>query len=256
MSTAEVRTPPRTEAEIVADVVAVLLRQGVVPGTAQSLAAACRAAAVSVPLVQARFDRLGRNGYAYERPTDGPQLRIVRDGVTVDMPAPSVDVADLERRLAEKDRRWAAAEERITSLLGDVDRLEAELARTKIPRTAAATAVRKSARGNEREAADGTTERRCTRCERWKPADPKHFYVKRPETGALTSMCHDCRRAYQRERYLSVAKTEALNEARLEFVVGAGDDVVGLACSACRRPIEAGEKVAGESELHHSVCPG
>lgn len=106
-------------------------------------------------------------------------------------------------------------------------------------------------RNNMRER-DGIMERRCCRCEKWKPATPEHFYVKRPETGALASMCVVCRPIYQRTRYLSVKAHDALGEAGLRFEVVDGDPE--LTCKACGHPIAPGQEAEVEGISYHRVC--
>lgn len=75
------------------------------------------------------------------------------------------------------------------------------------------------------------------------------------EGGRRKSMCIECMKRYQRDRYLSVKKQRAMNAARLQFVVCEGDEVEGLACMDCLRPLEVGQEVHGTTSLHHVSCP-
>jgi hypothetical protein len=73
------------------------------------------------------------------------------------------------------------------------------------------------------------------------------FGVKNAKTGQRWSWCDDCRRQYQRDRYVNVkAKTIAVE--LLE-----GDKCVGHDCPDCGLPFEIGDKVQGEN-LRHERC--
>lgn len=268
MANAEVRTPLRSESEVVADVVAQLLRIGAIPYTAKALAAACRAAAVPAALVRERYERMGRNGYSYEAPVGTHDLRLVA-------PADEVSAAKVEALEAEVTMlrssitaaRITAAEAERDEALAETERLRLALERmngakrppARTPEQATtqqkATATRKARAGNEK-LVDGVVMRRCSRDGgHWLPADPDHFYVKNPDTGALSSMCHEHRREYQRARYFTVSKQAALNTIGVELLIGADDDVHGLTCTECKRPLVIGDRVAGHSSLHHVECP-
>lgn len=69
------------------------------------------------------------------------------------------------------------------------------------------------------------------------------------------TICVDCRRQRQRNRYLSVAMSDALDEVRLEFVIDESDATAQLRCTACERPFRSGEKAVADAELRHVVCP-
>ncbi len=75
------------------------------------------------------------------------------------------------------------------------------------------------------------------------------FHVKDVATGKRASWCDDCRRGYQRERYVSIrAKTMTV-----ELIEG--DRCVGHDCPICGLPFEIGEKVRGENLIHETCAP-
>lgn len=96
------------------------------------------------------------------------------------------------------------------------------------------------------------TTRRCSRCRKVKPRH--EFGVKNARTGTLKSMCAECMKEYQHERYLTVRKAAALQHV-LQFVVGEADQCVGAKCPACQRAIAIGEEVRGTARLEHVECP-
>ena len=75
--------------------------------------------------------------------------------------------------------------------------------------------------------------------------------------------CNACNKKYQRERYLSTAKREALEKAQVTFVVREEDlldtdngdgSIVELACACCGELIRAGDRVQGSTILRHEAC--
>lgn len=96
-------------------------------------------------------------------------------------------------------------------------------------------------------------QRICSRCKETKPVE--EFDIKNRKTGQLKSFCRPCVKEYQADRYLSAAKAEALNTARLEFTVAEGDGVIGLSCLDCGAAVAAGDVVWAKAGLHHRVCP-
>lgn len=74
------------------------------------------------------------------------------------------------------------------------------------------------------------------------------FVVKNAGTGQRASWCDDCRKAYQRERYISV-KAKTMTVQLIE-----GDLCVGRDCPGCGFPFEIGEKVRGENLVHESCA--
>lgn len=95
-------------------------------------------------------------------------------------------------------------------------------------------------------------ELRCSRCKTWKHEDD--FSLRTDRKWLRKSRCKDCMAHIARTRYMSVAKVEALNMARLSFKVGAEDDVIGLTCIDCGQPFRAGEVVHSDGRLHHDRC--
>ena len=92
----------------------------------------------------------------------------------------------------------------------------------------------------------------CTRCKEPKPVE--EFAMRSDRPHRRHTICTPCRAERQSARYLSVAAEQALQEARIAFVVDEVDEVVGLRCSECDAPFRAGEEVAGDVELHHATC--
>lgn len=112
---------------------------------------------------------------------------------------------------------------------------------------------RKPGRGymNRRQGRKGP-ERRCTRCEKWFPADEEHFGFKEKNPPRLRSWCRPCWNDYQRERYLSRAQEELLEAAGVTFVLD--QDQPALACAKCGGPLRAGDEVEGHTTLSHLSC--
>lgn len=107
--------------------------------------------------------------------------------------------------------------------------------------------------GNQRRHAtkehDG--QRRCPRHDdgrgAWLPVSA--FAVKNQATGSRRAWCAECTRAYQRERYVSVADRALIVEL-LE-----GDRCIGHDCPVCGLPFEIGDRVRG-TDLVHDDCAG
>lgn len=92
----------------------------------------------------------------------------------------------------------------------------------------------------------------CTRCKQWKA--PEHFSPRPNRPGLYKSQCKACMAEQHRVRYLGMKKVEALNAVGLTFMVSEEDDVTGLACTDCGKPIEPGQQVAGHTRLWHTAC--
>jgi hypothetical protein len=91
----------------------------------------------------------------------------------------------------------------------------------------------------------------CSRCRELKPVEA--FPIKNKRTGGRRSMCGECFRSYQRNRYLSVEQGERL-KTLLRFVVGEEDHLEGD-CITCQMPIEVGQEVvADDVKLSHASC--
>lgn len=111
-----------------------------------------------------------------------------------------------------------------------------------------AASIRNLTQGNARRHAvkqhDG--QRRCSRHNdgegAWLPV--AKFGVKNQARGTLRSWCSDCTKAYQRERYVSVA-AKTMTVELIE-----GDRCVGHDCPVCGLPFEIGERVRGENLVH------
>ena len=99
----------------------------------------------------------------------------------------------------------------------------------------------------KRVGADGV-ELRCSTCEEWKQEDQFMVLADRPHR--RRSQCYDCRKDYQRKRYLSKKMEAQLAEAGIE--VRLDDDVVGVHCASCDKPIEIGDRI---TSMHvHMDC--
>lgn len=72
--------------------------------------------------------------------------------------------------------------------------------------------------------------------------------------GRLVTQCRTCRRAKARDRYLDVARRDALNRARITFVIVDDDVHLGLACADCGALFVAGDVVHGDARLVHDQC--
>lgn len=80
-----------------------------------------------------------------------------------------------------------------------------------------------------------------------------HFVLQKEDgRNRLSSRCRDCLKSAARNRYLSVKKLEALNQARLEFI--ADEDVVGLRCLGCGEEFIEGQKVVAHTGLRCMTC--
>lgn len=203
------------------ELIAALLKAGAIRYTPQAVRIACATAGVSISSVKLRFKAMETDGERY-RP-----------------PAPiSADTSDLHDRILD-----------LIDQLEDKDKLIARL-QSELER-----AVGRQIKAPKIKSDDETKKhKKCAICRKLKPIDD--FYVKNPRTGARHSYCDPCRQEYQRNRYLSVKKTDVLNEVGLEFVIGESDETVGLACTACGRALEVGQRVVGHASLHHVECPG
>lgn len=115
------------------------------------------------------------------------------------------------------------------------------------PRTIAAAAV------NSKQPTPDESTINCGRCGQDKPLEEFPFRQDRPHT--RWTVCTDCRRARQKERYLSAAKEKALDEARIIFVVNDTDELTGLACKDCGGKFQVGDHVTGTTKLRHETCP-
>lgn len=102
----------------------------------------------------------------------------------------------------------------------------------------------------------GTGMRRCTLHDDGRGANlpEDRFRIKNKRTGTRRSMCLDCETTYQRQRYLTNSKTQALEAIRIEFVVADGQDVVGLQCTGCGKKIVAGQLVHADQIAAHVDC--
>jgi hypothetical protein len=99
---------------------------------------------------------------------------------------------------------------------------------------------------------NGKGDLQCTRCKKWKA--PGRFSRRPNRPGLYKSHCKTCMAEQARVRYLGLQKVEALNAVGLTFVVVESDDIVGLACTDCGKPIEPGQEVAGHTRLWHTAC--
>lgn len=93
----------------------------------------------------------------------------------------------------------------------------------------------------------------CAGCEQF--LDPEQFALRTDRPGRRKSRCRPCCSADQARRYLSVRKIEALDAARIQFVVDEDSELVGMACADCGRSIVADDLVRVEGRPRHSTCP-
>lgn len=83
--------------------------------------------------------------------------------------------------------------------------------------------------------------------------DGGEFVLHREKGGnKLSSRCRECLNAAAKNRYLSAGRLEALNMARLEFIVD--DDVAGLRCLGCGHEFAVGDEVVARSGLRCGGC--
>lgn len=97
------------------------------------------------------------------------------------------------------------------------------------------------------------TQRHCCRCDTWKPLDA--FNVKNRRTGLRQSLCRDCFRDYQRQRYLRVTYGDVDQLVAVAFPVRSSDECCGAACAGCGQPMVVGERVVVTGEARHEGCP-
>lgn len=98
------------------------------------------------------------------------------------------------------------------------------------------------------------TERRCARCGGWFPATADYFGWKDQARGFLRSYCTTCWSERQAQTYLNQSRRQLLEGAGLTFVVPDDENVTGVRCSKCDRPILPGEDVTGHVDLTHVAC--
>lgn len=108
----------------------------------------------------------------------------------------------------------------------------------------------RSGGARSRQPAPEATTMRCGRCDESKTIAAFDLRADRP--GVRWTVCNQCRHRRQADRYLSVSKEKALTAARVEFVVEAGDGIVGLVCSDCGKALAVGDVVTGVTELTHA----
>lgn len=95
-----------------------------------------------------------------------------------------------------------------------------------------------------------TTIRWCPRCKTDKPLS--EFNARNRDSGRAKAYCRDCSKAYQRDRYLTLKKQNAL--AVGEFVLAAADEWTGHDCPDCGKPFVAGDLVHLTGVLTHVGC--
>ncbi|MBV8979684.1 MAG: hypothetical protein JO086_02180 [Acidimicrobiia bacterium] len=77
---------------------------------------------------------------------------------------------------------------------------------------------------------------------------PIECFQRRTDANSRRTTCDECRKAYQRERYVRVG-------ARVVTVeVAAHDACVGRPCPRCGEPFRPGQRVQGD-DVHHESCP-
>lgn len=84
-------------------------------------------------------------------------------------------------------------------------------------------------------------ERECRRCGEVKPIEE---FQKRTDADSRRTWCDDCRKTYQRERYVKIGYRAVLAEVMED------DPCVGHACPECGKPFEVGQVVVGERVVH------
>jgi hypothetical protein len=106
---------------------------------------------------------------------------------------------------------------------------------------------------------DDATEWRCRTCKTVKPIDQFQVrYESRRADGrkypSRRTSCDECRKRYQRDRYLSV-ETSARLGTLLRFVVQHGDPCVDDTCQRCHGLLLVGQEVeTGDVLLSHAEC--
>jgi hypothetical protein len=213
---AEIYRPPggRTERDVAAEVIARLLKGGVLSRSPAVVARA--AAAVGVPVALVR-EKWALDGLATV-PFDGTLVAQDQE------PSPVPTVTPMPSRTG------ALAGPRHKPNYGGNFRAENERRRAK------------------KEPVPG--KRICGRCGEMKNLD--QFNIKNKRTQERSAWCRDCTKAYSTERYLSSQKIEKLGPV-LRFILEDGDEHAGMICPDCRQPCRIGDEViATDAVLHHA----
>lgn len=92
----------------------------------------------------------------------------------------------------------------------------------------------------------------CKGCDEWLP--PEQFTPRADRPGTRKAKCRACMSAYQAARYLTVKKIDALNQARVRFMVDEDSELIGMACADCGHPIVANDLVHVDGGPRHEVC--
>jgi hypothetical protein len=213
---AEIYRPPggRTERDVAAEVIARLLKGGVLSRSPAVVARAAAAVGVPVGLIREKW---AVDGLATV-PFDGTL-------VAQDQELPTAALTSLPSRMG------APAAPRYKPGYHPNSRAENEARRAK------------------KEPVPG--KRTCSgKCGQLKNLD--QFGVKDKRTGALCAWCKECMRAYSKDRYLSSKKLEKLGPV-LRFILEDGDEHAGMICPDCRQPCCIGDEViATDAVLHHA----
>ena len=160
-------------------------------------------------------------------------------------------VDDVRAAWRRYDRvRWR----RLSRASGLADRIEPTNIETQVEVKNHPRMTRRTFR-NRRVNDAGEHERRCSKCREWLPATPEHYNFSNRVTGKLMSYCRPCQKAYQADRYLSLARQKALADVGLVIVVDRETEEAEVRCSKCGERLHAGETVAGDVTLQHVACP-
>lgn len=227
----------RTEKEVAADVIAMLLRARVIPNTASALAAASLAVRVPMTDIKAAYEL---QSWRAQNLSEMP----VRQGGALESAPPSDPTPPSAQALPRTDPGGSAVvpEPRQEVLASGSDGRKP-------------TGARKRARSSWNEMQLRKKEPRpgiriCTEC----GPKPKSNFKPKDKTGKLRSKCDDCFREYQNARYLSTKKMKQLG-ITMELVLTLDDEVVGMPCETCGEACEEGQAVvATNARLHHSSC--
>jgi hypothetical protein len=214
---AEIYRPPggRTERDVAAEVIARLLKGGVLSRSPAVIARASAAVGVPVALVREKW---AVDGLA-SVPFDGTHVAEVHE-----LPSAGPNVTPAVSRPASLPRpRYAP------NYTGNI-RAANERARAR------------------KEPEPG--KRLCNRCGELKDVD--QFQIMNPRTRKRRPECKACNAIWRRDRYLSSQKLEKLGPV-LRFILEDGDEHAGLICPDCRQPCRIGDEViASDAVLHHA----
>lgn len=255
--------PPRSESEIVADVVVELIAAGLI--AREQVVSVCRFVAVNVETVKARA-RLRDVRGRYLPPADlkpTPLGAPTPIASPAEPPSPTRPLPQGKERGRHRPERfdhddlpWLRCSrcpapgldelaEQLT--LGIDDRVARLLRWREDPEAYRAAGLPEDFDEGERSIIPEVT---VETAGHWAPAG--RFAPK--GDARRDTFCAAGRRRYAREHYVTARALDAMSEAGIRLVLGDNSAIVGVCCKECGEPFRAGDHVVGDAVMFHEVC--